>query len=131
NRNMINVYCIYNRGSLDHNDEISTYYRFDLYGDGTFAIFKWTVNVTGASKNSVLVDYTTSTAILKQGQTNHIAINAKGSTMTFTVNGQVLKIVTDNTYTSGAIALFTSNLPNTPPGAQTTFTNLVIYPPQS
>jgi len=124
-----NGYGIYIRGSLDQN-ELATYYRFELYGDGTFAIFKGAVDATGANKNNILVDYTTSSAILKQGQTNHVAINAKGSAMTFTVNGRVLEKVTDNTYTSGSIALFVSNFPNTPPGAQATFKNLAIYPPQ-
>lgn len=125
-----NGYGIYIRGSLNQNNELATYYRFELYGDGTFAVFKGVVDATGASKNSTLVDYTLNSAILKQGQTNHVAINAKGSTMTFTVNGQVLAKVTDNTYTSGSIALFVSNFPNTPPGAQATFSNLAIYPPQ-
>jgi hypothetical protein len=51
--------------------------------------------------------------------------------MTFSVNGQVVKIVTDNTYTTGSIALFVSNLPNTTPGVQATFANLAVYPPQT
>ena len=59
------------------------------------------------------------------------SVSAKGPTMTFVVNGQTLKIVTDNTYSSGSIALFVSNLPHTTPGAQATFSNLVIYPLQS
>ncbi|GAC1653109.1 MAG: hypothetical protein NVS4B12_24800 [Ktedonobacteraceae bacterium] len=126
-----NGYGIYIRGALNQNAEIATYYRFELYGDGTFAIFKGTVDAVGASKNNVLVDYTNSSAILKQGQVNHISVNAKGSTMIFTVNGQILKTVIDNTYTTGTIALFVSNLANTPPGAQATFANLSIYPPQS
>ncbi len=125
-----NGYGIYVRGSLNQNDELATYYRFELYGDGSFAVFKGTVDATGATKNSILVDYTLNSAVLKQGQTNHVAINAKGSTMIFTVNGQVLARVTDNTYTTGSIALFVSNFPNTPPGAQATFSNLAIYPAQ-
>src|SRR2546430_24819 len=62
---------------------------------------------------------------------NHIAISAKGPTMTFIVNGQTMKIITDNTYTSGSIAFFVSNLPHSTPGAQATFSNITIYPPQS
>jgi hypothetical protein len=77
------------------------------------------------------VDYTTSSAILKQGQVNHIAISAKGPTMSLIVNGQTLKTITDNTYASGSIALFVSNLPNTSPGAQATFSHFNIYPPQA
>jgi Domain of Unknown Function (DUF1080) len=124
-------YGIYIRGASNQNIDIATYYRFELYGDGTFAVFKGTVDTSGTSKSSLLVNYTTSSAILKQGQVNHIAISAKGSTISLVVNGQTLTTISDNSYTSGSIALFISNLPNTPPGAQATFSNLVIYPPQS
>jgi hypothetical protein len=89
------------------------------------------VDANGTSKSNFLVNYTTSSAILKQGQVNHIAIGAKGSSMTFIVNGQTLKTIFDNSYTSGSVAMFVSNLPNTTPGAQATFSNFVIYPPQT
>jgi hypothetical protein len=127
----VNGYGIYIRGASNQNADIATYYRFELYGDGTYAIFKGTVDSTGTSQGSLLVNYTPNAAILKQGQVNHIAISARGPTMTFIVNGQTLKIVTDNTYTSGSIALFVSNLPRTKAGAQATFSKLAIYPPQS
>ncbi len=126
-----NGYGVYLRSASNQNADIATYYRFELYGDGTYAIFKGTVDSTGTSQSTLLVNYTPSPAILKQGQVNHIAISAKGPTMTFFVNGQTLKIVTDNTYASGSIALFVSNLPHTTPGAQATFSKFAIYPPQS
>ncbi len=126
-----NGYGIYIRGASNQTIDIATYYRFELYGDGTFAIFKGSVDATGTSSSTALVNYTNSPIIQKQGKVNHIAINAKGSTMTFYINGQVIKIVTDNTYTTGSIALFVSNLQNTAPGAQATFANLAIYPPQA
>lgn len=125
-----NGYGIYIRGSSNQTIDIATYYRFEIYGDGSFAIFKGTVDSTGVSNSSVLVNYTNASVIQKQGHVNHIAINAKGSTLTFYVNGQVVKIVTDNTYNTGSIALFVSNLPHTTAGAQATFANLAIYPPQ-
>ncbi len=125
-----NGYGIYIRGSSNQTIDIATYYRFEIYGDGSFAIFKGTVDSTGVSNSSFLVTYTNASVIQKQGHVNHIAINAKGSTLTFYVNGQVVKIVTDNTYNTGSIALFVSNLPHTTAGAQATFTNLAIYPPQ-
>jgi hypothetical protein len=126
-----NGYGIYIRGASNQNVDIATYYRFELYGDGTFALFKGTVDASGTSKSSLLVNYTTSSAIRKQGQVNHIAISAKGATMSFVVNGQTLATISDNSYTSGSIALFVSNLQNTAPDAQATFSNLAIYPPQS
>jgi hypothetical protein len=125
-----NGYGIYIRGSSNQSLDIATYYRFEMYGDGTYAIFKGTVDASGTSNSVKLVDYTTSSIINKQGQVNHIAINANGSTMSFYVNGHLIKFVTDNTYPSGSIAMFVSNLPNSPPGAQATFSHLVIYPAQ-
>ncbi len=126
-----NGYGIYIRGSSAQTIDIATYYRFEIYGDGTFAIFKGTVDANGVSNSSFLVNYTNNLIIQKQGHVNHIALNAKGSTLTFYVNGQVVKIVTDNTYNTGSVALFVSNLPHTTPGAQATFANLSIYPPQT
>ncbi|MFL5627421.1 MAG: hypothetical protein ACJ788_17735, partial [Ktedonobacteraceae bacterium] len=110
------------------NMDIATYYRFELYGDGTFAIFKGVVDATGTSKSSLIANYAFSPAIQKQGQVNHIAVSAKGSSMSLLVNGQVLKTFIDNTYAGGSIALFVSNL--NPPTAQATFSNLIVYPPQ-
>jgi len=126
-----NGYGIYIRGASNQSFDIATYYRFELYGDGTFAIFKGSVDGTGTSTSSFLVNYLQSTAIQKQGKINHIAISTQGPTMTFSVNGQVLKTVTDNTYSSGSIAFFVSNLPHTTPGAQAIFSNISVYPPQS
>jgi hypothetical protein len=125
-----NGYGIYMRGASNQTVDIATYYRFEIYGDGTFAIFKGTLDASGTSQSSSLVSNTVSSAILKQGQVNHISILASRSTMSLIVNGQLLKTITDNSYTSGSIALFVSNLAHVPAGAQAKFSNLVIYPPQ-
>lgn len=125
-----NGYGIYIRGTSDQNLDIATFYRFEVYGDGSYAIFKGTVNAAGVSSSQPLVNYTTTTIINKAGKVNHIAISAKGSTMTIYMNGQKLKTIVDDTYASGSIALFVSNLPQSPVGAAATFSNLVIYPPQ-
>ncbi len=125
-----NGYGIYIRGASNQSLDIATYYRFEIYGDGSYAIFKGTENAAGNLTTVKLVDYTTSTIINRQGQVNHIAINANGSALSFYVNGHLIKFVTDNTYTSGSIAMFVSNLPNSPPGAQAMFSHFVIYPAQ-
>lgn len=125
-----NGYGVYIRGASNQTVDIATYYRFEIYGDGTFAVFKGTLDASGTSQSSTLVTYTISSAIHKQGQVNHIAILANGSTFSFTVNGQLLKSFTDSSYTSGSVALFVSNLANTTAGAQAKFSNLAIYPPQ-
>ncbi len=124
-----NGYGIYIRGASHQNVDIATYYRFEVYGDGSFVVFMGTVDASGASKSSPITSAAFSPAIYKQGQVNHIAISANGPSMSFLVNGQLLKTFSDTTYSAGSIALFVSNL--TPPGAQATFSNLVVYPPQS
>ncbi len=125
-----NGYGIYIRGTSDQSLDIATYYRFEIYGDGSYAIFKGNVDASGVSSSQQLVNYTPTTIINKAGKVNHIAISAKGAAMTLYVNGQKLKTITDNTYASGSIAMFVSNLPQSPAGAAATFSNLVIYPPQ-
>jgi len=122
-----NGYGIYIRGSSMQNTDLATYYRFELYGDGSYAIFKGTVSANGTTSSTKLVDYTLHPAIQKQGGLNHMMITAKGSALSLTVNGQLLKTVTDNNYSSGSIALFVSNLRNAKPGAQAKFSNLRIY----
>ncbi len=125
-----NGYGIYIRGSSNQTVDIATYYRFEIYGDGSFAIFKGTLDASGTSQSRNIVSNTLSPAILKQGKVNHISILAARSTMSLIVNGQLIKTFADNNYTSGSIALFISNLANAPAGAQAKFSNLVIYPPQ-
>ncbi len=125
-----NGYGVYIRGALSQNMTITSFYRFELYGDGSFAIFKGTTDANGTTTTPRLVDYTNNSAILKQGGVNHVTISANGSHMQFIVNNQVVSTVTDATYTGGAIALFVSNLQNARPGAEATFSHLAVYPAQ-
>lgn len=126
-----NGYGIYIRGAVSQHNDLTTYYRFELYGDGTFAIFKGTVDGSGKLTSTRIVDYTQSPDIQKQGGVNHIQIAAKGSTMTLIVNGQILKTINDTSYSSGSVALFVSNLQGSQPIAQATFSHFAIYPPQA
>jgi hypothetical protein len=123
-----NGYGIYIRGASNQNTDLATYYRFEIYGDGTYAIFKGVVDAAGNSTATILVNYTYSSVIYPKGQMNHIEIAAKGTSMTLIVNGQTIKTITDDSYTSGTIALFVSNLQGAHAGAQATFSNFVIYP---
>ncbi len=122
-----NGYGFYIRGASVQNAEMATYYRFELYGDGSYAIFKGTVDANGNPTYAKLVNYTLSSAIQKQGIMNHISITAKGSSLSLTVNGQVVKTLTDTSYANGSIAPFVSNMQNAKPGAQAKFSNLMIY----
>ena len=126
-----NGYGVYIRSALSQNSSITAFYRFELYGDGSFAIFKGTTDANGTLTTPRLADYTNSSAIQKQGGLNHITITAKGSSLQFIVNGQTLSTVSDATYTSGSVALFVSNLQKAPPGAVATFSHLAIYPAQN
>jgi hypothetical protein len=122
-----NGYGVFIRGAMGSDGNLDTYYRFELYGDGTYAIFKGSDTNWNTLSNKVR-DYTASSAILKGSQVNHISIIAKGSSMTFMVNGQALYTYVDNNYKSGSVALFVSNLPTLSVGAQATFSHLAIFP---
>lgn len=127
-----NGYGVFVRGVLDQNgNDFSAFYRFSLYGDGSYAIFKGTADANGQINNKTLVDFTTNPAVQPAGGLNHIVIEAKGSSMTFSVNGQTLNTVTDSSFASGLVALFVNNLQNSKTGAQAKFSHLSIYPPQA
>lgn len=121
-------YGLYIRCSSDQGGNPTTYYRLELYGDSTYAIFKGMLDKQGGADPSPLklVSYTTNSAIRKQGNSNHIEVNARSDTITIRVNGQVLKTFSDPSYTKGTVALFLSNIQDAPPGAQAKFSNLVI-----
>ncbi len=122
-----NGYGIYFRGKSNQSSDLATYYRFELYGDGSYALFKGTVDAAGKTGSMKLIGYIADPAIQKQGGTNHIVLVAAGPKLTFSVNNQTLKTITDTSYASGTIALFVSNLEGSPPGAQAMFSNLAIY----
>jgi len=123
-----NGYGVFIRGASSQASDIGTYYRFEFYGDGSYAIFKGLVDANGNSQSSKVQGYTANDAIAKAGKVNHITIIAKGTSMTLMVNGQALYTYKDDNYKSGSVALFVSNLPSLPHGAQATFTNLAIFP---
>ena len=126
-----NGYGVFIRGASNQNSPLATYYRLELYGDGSYAVFKGVVDANGKTNNTTLVDNMQSSVIQPQGGQNHIEITAKGPSITLSLNGQMLKTFSDNSYTGGSIALFVSNLPDAQPGAQAKFSNLAIYPPQA
>ena len=123
-----NGYGVYIRGTSDQETDLATYYRFELYGDGSYAVFKGTSGSGGNSIATKMVNFTLNPAIKKRGEVNQIMIIAKGSTLSFVVNGQLLKAIKDTSFSSGSIALFVSNLPQAKPGAQAQFSQFAIYP---
>ncbi len=125
-----NGYGVYIRGIASQGIDIGLYYRFELYGDGTFSVYKGTLDANGIPVGTSLTnnDYIPNAAIQTEGTTNHISIIAKGSSMEFRVNGVLVKAFNDSAYKGGEVALFISNLPKVPPVAQAIFTHLAIFP---
>lgn len=126
-----NGYGLLFRSVIGQNGEMTSYYRFGLYSDGTYAIFKGSTDASGKTTQTTLVDYKSNSIIQAGNKPNHLSITAKGSTMTFVVNGQTLETINDNSYKGGVIALFVINLQTAQGGAQARFTNLGIYPPDA
>ncbi len=122
-----NGYGFYIRAVTSQGNELATNYRFELYGDGSYAIFKGNIDASGKTVDTKLVDFLLNPAIAKQGKSNHIMIIARGPRLSFVVNNHLLQTVTDTSYAGGSIALFVSNLPEAKPGAQAEFSQLAIY----
>ncbi len=123
-----NGYGVFIRGIASQGVDIGLYYRFELYGDGTFAVFKGSLDANGNTTSTQITDYTANAAIQKEGTTNHITVIAKGISTQFLVNGVSVYTYTDSAYKGGEIALFVSNLPNLAPVAQASFTHLAVFP---
>ncbi|HEV7236391.1 MAG TPA: family 16 glycoside hydrolase, partial [Ktedonobacteraceae bacterium] len=125
-----NGYGVYIRGIASQGVDIGLYYRFELYGDGTFALYKGTLDANGnpVYTSATNNEYIPNAAIQSEGNINHITIIAKGSSMEFKVNNVLVKTYTDSAYKGGEVALFVSNLPSAPPVAQAIFTHLAIFP---
>lgn len=125
-----NGYGVYIRGASNKDTDLAVYYRFELYGDASYAIFKGTLDRSGKSTSTKIVDYTLNSAIQQKGKMNHLMIIAKGPTMSLIVNDQLIKTFSDPSYSTGSIALFVSNLPEAKAGAQAQFSQFAMYPVQ-
>jgi hypothetical protein len=123
-----NGYGLCIRGTTDPNGNLTAYYRIELYGNSTYAIFKVATDANGNTSSTTLVETTVHAAIKPMGHINQTVIIANGPKITLIVNGQTVQTFSDTSYASGVIALFVSNLPGTHPGAQATFSDLAIYP---
>jgi len=122
----INGYGVIIRGALDTSGTFKTYYRFELFGNGQYAIYKGVQSGSGTS-DMVLVAVTSSNAIYQQGSINHIRITATGGTIALMVNNVAVHSITDSSYNTGYVALFVSNVQSAAPMAQATFSKLGIY----
>lgn len=128
-----NGYGVYIRAASTPNNPLGLYYRFEVYGDGSFLVYKGLgdgkdpANISDAKKS-------TNSAVfaLAQGKLNHLTIIAKGPKLDFIINGVNVVSITDvaPVYTSGSVALFASEVKAAQSGAQATFQNLAMFPAQ-
>ncbi|HEX7733247.1 MAG TPA: hypothetical protein VF458_00235 [Ktedonobacteraceae bacterium] len=124
-----NGYGVYIRTASTQNSVLGLYYRFEIYGNGLFYIYKGSVDNNGAAQaNSLKNSLQPSNAIALTGKPNHLTIIAKGQTLTFKVNGTILASFTDPSYKSGNVALFVSQVKDATSSARATFQNLAIFP---
>jgi len=79
--------------------------------------------VNGANRD--LTEWIESDAIRTGGQSNHVTIQAAGSTLTVAINGQPILAVSDDRFRDGDIALgaFTCDRPT-----EARFDNLIVTP---
>jgi len=98
-------------------------YDFGIGADGTYVIAKW---VNG---NIIYLVESTYSAYIHQGQgvTNLIHIECIGSNLSLSVNGHLLKKVTDTTFTGGDICLAANSLAGT--FTEVAFDNIVVTEP--
>ena len=126
-----NGYGVYVRGASAQNDPLGLFYRFEVYGDGYFYIYKGSLDANGNLQvQSIAQSQQPSNAVNLKGQMNHLTIIAQGPKLTWIINGTTVATITDNSYKSGTMALFVSNVANVQPGAIATFQNLAVFPAQ-
>lgn len=124
-----NGYGVYVRGASAQDDPLGLFYRFEIYGDGYFYIYKGSLDANGNLQvQSIAQSQQPSDAVNLKGQMNHLTIIAKGPKLTWIINGTTVANLIDNSYKSGTMALFVSNVSKVPAGAQATFQNLAIFP---
>lgn len=96
------------------------FYRFDLSGDGYYALSK-----LENEEWIMLADWQASAHVKPQGEVNLIKIVCRGPKMTFYVNGQELIGVEDDSFERGDVGLFASTF--TDPNIEVEFDNLEIW----
>lgn len=124
-----NGYGVYVRGASTQNSPLGLFYRFEVYGNGYFYVYKGSQKSDGTLQvNSLAQSLQPSNAVNLKGMMNHLTIIAQGTKLTFMINGTTVANVTDSSYKSGTMALFVSNVAKVPAGAQATFQNIAIFP---
>jgi hypothetical protein len=95
------------------------FYRFDLSGDGRYAVFK-----LENAEWVPLADWQASAYVRPQGEVNLIQIDCQGPTMTFYANDQELIGVQDRSFERGDVGLLASTFAD--PHVEVEFDDLEI-----
>jgi hypothetical protein len=95
------------------------FYRFDLTGDGRYAVFK-----SQYGEWVTLADWRASEHVGPRGEVNRIKIVCQGPRMRFFVGDEMLVSVEDDAFERGDVGLFASTFAG--PGAEVEFDNLRV-----
>lgn len=104
----------------------SSYYRFDISGDGYYALTRRDPT-DGGSWVWMTGDWLVSEAINRGPSSNHIKIVAQGDQFEFWINGEMITTIQDGAYRTGSIGLEAGSFHES--GVQVAFDNLVISKP--
>lgn len=107
----------YSYGVVFRANDLSSY-AFEVGNDGLYGVFLYT------DEWQTLEDWSETEAI-QVGQMNTLTIRADGSTLTFSVNGELLTTIEDSTLAGGQIGFLIETFDEGLPAA-VTFDNLVI-----
>jgi len=112
-------------GVMCRMDDNANFYFFGITGDGKYGIGiqeNWQRTWLGSG------ELETGTIILPTGETNRLRAACVGSTLSLSVNGEEILVVTDETLMDGDnFGLFIASAEE--PGNDVTFDNLVVYQP--
>ncbi len=102
------------------------FYRFNVSGDGSYAVGKYTVGAEAGKEWTDLTDWEESPHINTGQNTNHLKVVCRGARFSFYVNSQHLIDVVDTSFASGDIGLFASTYDE--PNTRVLFDNLKVWP---
>lgn len=107
------------RGQDDNN-----YYGLDISADGYYEILKF----ENGNRNSLAGSMPTRSSYINTsiGALNRIHVEAKGNTLSLSVNGHHLYTVIDNTFKEGTVRLTVNSLSSSNSFSEVVFNNLVI-----
>jgi len=107
-------------GVLVRMQDASHFYRFSISGDGYYLISKY----EDGAWSQLTGDWAPSKAIHVGRVTNLIQVDCQGSVLRFSVNGELLAEVQDDSYPLGGIGLYAGSFFE--PGVEVHFDNVVV-----